>query len=217
MQVFWHKLAIKTNYIIDAENPQRLTALGAFQHPRDVVGVVFLKILSWSFIAPRRITSSQNYRKTDRCSLARGPNFSPIWKQFGHSSGVTTLAMDASTTMLSTSRPSSAVASWSRRISFAERTVRDRSVCFLSVEREKERKMWYPSSQREETIRDFASVFCSRDDVRPEGRKSTVTLLPLPGRKIFRLLLGSVDGQRWHERKTTCKIDCADYELFRWP
>ena len=122
------------------ENPQRWMALGAFWHPRDVVGIAFLRILSWSFIAPRRITSSQNYHKTDRYSLAQGPNFSLIWKQFGHSFSVTTLAMDASTTMLSWSRPSNAVASWSRRISSAERAIRDRSVRFLFVEREREKE-----------------------------------------------------------------------------
>jgi len=124
---------------VDVENPQRWMALGVFWHPRDVVGIAFLRILSRSFIAPRRITSSQNYHKTNRYSLARGPNFSLIWKQFGHSFGVTTLVMDASTTMLS-SRPSSAVASWSRRISSAECAVRDRSVRFLFVEREREKE-----------------------------------------------------------------------------
>lgn len=73
---------------MDVENPQRWMALGVFWHPRDVVGIAFLRILSRSFIAPRRITSSQNYHKTNRYSLARGPNFSLIWKQFGHSFGV---------------------------------------------------------------------------------------------------------------------------------
>jgi len=197
---------------MDVENPQRWMALGVFWHPRDVVGIAFLRILSRSFIAPRRITLSQNYHKTNRYSLARGPNFSLIWKQFGHSFGVQPLAMDASTTMLS-SRPSNAVASWSRRISSAECAVRDRSVRLpLRRKRERKRKMWYPPFQREETIRDFASVFYSHDDVCPEGRKSVI-LLPLPGRKIFRLLSG------W---STITWMKCGvqnrlrDYELLRW-
>lgn len=40
----------------------------------------------------------------DRSVFARMPNFSPLWKQSGHSFGLPTLDVDASATMLSASR-----------------------------------------------------------------------------------------------------------------
>jgi len=166
-----------------------MTVLRTFRYLRDVVGVTFL---SQSFITPRYTTSSyKNYRR-GRSLFARAGD-----RIF--------LRSENSSTIHPVLRPSSwmlqprcyrradrrvAVASWSRRISSAERAVRDRSVRFLSTERE-----MYLSVFSRKTSRDFVPVFRAMN-VCPEGRNSDVTLLPLPERRIFLLLSKSADDRR---------------------
>lgn len=99
---------------------------------RDVVGVFPESIFhraSLCYLVFRIIARQIAIRSRGGRTFLRSENSLAIHLAF------TALAMDASATMLSTSSPTSAVASWSRGISSAEHAVWDRSVRFLSAER----------------------------------------------------------------------------------
>jgi len=162
--------------------------LRAFRYLRDAVGVTFL---SQSFITPRYITSSyKNYRRS-RSLFARAKTefFSDLKtvrlfiQYYGPRRGCSSHDAIEQTDECSRVLESPHLVGGTCRL---------RSISALPLH--EEREMYLSVFSRK--TRDFAPVFRSRNDVRPEGRNSDVTLLPLPERRIFLLLSKSVDDRR---------------------